>query len=136
PRLDRQELKKLLDASRAGRPGPTSPPAQQQASPTGAMAQTPPQPQPTQPPQPAPPPAQMAKLQSPPVTRKPTFNSETMSANKTIEQAARAAAVGRGAYAGDNGDLGLGQRQTAARMGPTEVTPDTQGDEYGPDRQR
>jgi outer membrane biosynthesis protein TonB len=135
PQLNREELKKLLDASRAGRPGPTAPPAQQQSAPQQSAAQsTPPQPQSA--PQPAPPPAQMAKLQSPPVTQKPTFSNPSMSAEKAIEQAARAAAITRGTYAGDNGDLGLGQRQSAARMGPMEITTDTQGVDFGPYLQR
>jgi TonB family protein len=132
PQLDRKELKKLLDASRAGRPGPTAPPVQQQTSPQAAMAQSaPPQPQ-QAPPQPPPPPQQVAKLQSPPVTQKPTFTQPGMSAGKTIEQAARAAVFNRGTYGGDNGDLGLGQHQPTARMGPMEITTDTQGVDFGP----
>jgi TonB family protein len=136
PQLDRKELKKMLDASRAGRPGPSAPPAQQPAPPQMAQA-APPQPQPEQQqPQQAPPPQQTAKLQSPPVQPKPSFNNQTMSAGKAIEQAARAAASTRGVYAGDNGDLGLGQRQSAARMGPLEITTDTQGVDFGPYLQR
>ncbi len=37
PQLDRKELKKLLDASRAGRPSPPSPPPQQQSPPAGRL---------------------------------------------------------------------------------------------------
>jgi len=134
PQLDRQQLKKLLDALRAGRHGQTAPPAPPQQS---AMAQNaPPQPQPAQQPQPTPPPQQMAKLQSPPVTPKPTFNSRSLSAGKAIEQAARAAAANRGTYPGENGDLGLNQRQPTARMGPMEIMTDTQGVDFGPYLQR
>src|ERR1700724_2107046 len=56
PQLDRQQLKKILDTTRAGRPGPAAPPAQQQPQ---AMAQSaPPQQQPAQP-EPEPPANQM-----------------------------------------------------------------------------
>jgi TonB family protein len=136
PQLDRKQLKELLDASRAGRPGPAAPPAQQQqAQPQETAAQPTPQQQ-TQQPQQPPPPPQTAKLQTPPVAQKPTFNTPSMSAGKAIEQAARAAASTRGTYAGDNGDLGLGQRQSTARVGPMEITTDTQGVDFGPYLQR
>jgi TonB family protein len=134
PKLDHNELKKILDASRQGRPGaapqptPSTPPAPAQ------QAQAQPQPQQQQPP-PEPPPQQMAKLQTPPMERKqfPSFNTGPMSANREIEQATQQAAESRNRYArGDNGDLGLGQRQPTARMGPMEVLTDTQGVDFGP----
>lgn len=129
PKLDRQQLKKILDLSRQGRPGPAAPPAPQQSQP-GAMAQSaPPQPQGVQPP-PSPPPSQIAKLQSPPV-QKPVFNDQPMSASRAIQQAANAAAASRGRYPGDDGDLGLHQRQMTARMGP-EILSDTMGVDFGP----
>ena len=136
PQLDRQQLKKLLDASRAGRPGQTAPPAVQQTAPPQAAQAAPPQPQPEQQPQPASPPPQTAKLQTPPIAQKPTFSNQSMSAGKAIEQATRATASTRGVYAGDNGDLGLGQHQSSARMGPMEITTDTQGVDFGPYLQR
>jgi TonB family protein len=126
PQLDRQQLKKIIDTTRAGRPGPAAPPVQQQPQAQSA----PPQPQTSQP-QPAPPPDQVAKLQTPPVTQKPVFNSAPMSASRAIEQAANAAAATHGRYAGDSGDLGLGQRQMNARMGP-EILSDTMGVDFGP----
>jgi TonB family protein len=132
PQLNREELKKMLDAARAGRPGPTAPPVEQKTAPQPQVAQSaPPQPQQAQPQPPANPP-QVAKLQSPPVVQKPSFTSPSMSAGKTIEQAARASVANRGTYSGDNGDLGLGQRQPTARMGPMEITTDTQGVDFGP----
>jgi TonB family protein len=135
PKLDRQQLKNLLDASRAGRPNPPAPqPAP--AAPPQQSAQTPvPQPQ-AAPPQQQQQQQQVAKLQSPPVTQKPSFSTQGMSAGKAIEQAARAAAASRNKYAGENGDLGLGQRQNTARMGPLEITTDTQGVDFGPYLQR
>jgi TonB family protein len=137
PQPDREQLKKLLDASRRGRPGPAAP-APQQAAPQQSAAQSaPPQPQSQDPQQQAPPPPpQVAKLQTPPVEQKPSFNSEGMSATRTIEQAARAAAASRSRFPGDNGDLGLGQRQPTARMGPMEVMTDTEGVDFGPYLQR
>jgi outer membrane biosynthesis protein TonB len=131
PKLDREELKKLLDASRQGRPAPPAPAAQQ--TPPQQAAQNP-VPQPQAPPQqqPAPAPPQVAKLQTPAVTPKPTFSTQGMSASKAIEQAAQAAAQSRTRYAGDGGDLGLGQHQSTARMGPMEITTDTQGVDFGP----
>jgi TonB family protein len=135
PQLDRKELKKLLDAMKAGRPGQQAAPPQQQSPPPAATAQGAPPPE--QKPQPAPPPPQMAKLQTPPVTKTPTFSSEAPSASRSIAQAAQAAAASRGKYAaGDNGDLGLGQRQPTARMGPMEITSDTMGVDFGPYLQR
>ena len=139
PQLDRKQLKKLLDASRAGRPGPVAPPAPQHpptpaAQPQNAQSQPP---QPAEEAQPAPPPAQTARLQSPPVAQKPIFNTEPMSASRAIDQAAREAAANHGRYAsGDNGDLGLGQRQPTARMGDAEIVTDTMGVDFGPYLQR
>jgi TonB family protein len=127
PQLDRQQLKKILDTSRAGRPGPTAPP-QQQPQPQ-AMTESAPQPPPQQ--APPPPPNQVAKLETPPANPKSLFNQAPMSASRAIEQAANAAARTRRTYAGDAGDLGLGQRQMNARVGP-EILSDTMGVDFGP----
>jgi TonB family protein len=134
PQLDRKELKKLLDAMKAGRPGQQAAPPQQQSPPPAATAQSAPPPEQQQP---APPPPQMAKLQTPPVAQKtPTFNTQPMSASESINQAAQKAAASRGKYAGDSGEMGLGQRQATARMGPMEITSDTMGVDFGPYLQR
>lgn len=133
PKLDQKELKQILDASRQGRPGPVAPPAPQAPAPqAAAQAAAPTQPQPQQPAQ-QPPPAQMAKLQTPPMERKPapSFDTGPMSASRSIDEAARQAATHR-QYAGDEGDLGLGQRQPTAHVGPMEVLTDTQGVDFGP----
>jgi len=134
PQLNRDELKKLLDATRRGRPGQqAAPPAPQQAPPQQATQAPPPEQQP----QPTPPPPQEARLQTPPQpAHKPAFSTEPMSASQSIAQAAKAAAATRGRYAGDNGELGLGQRQSTVRMGPMEITTDTQGVDFGPYLQR
>ncbi len=138
PVLDRKELKKILDASRAGRPGPVSPPAQQPAPQQQAGPAAPAPPAPAQ--QPAPPKFatqdQTAKLQTPPPAPKPNFNTNNLSVGSSIEQAARAALANRGGYAGDSGDMGLGGRQPTARMGPLDVLSDTMGVDFGPYLQR
>jgi TonB family protein len=134
PQLDREELKKILDASRPGRPGASGLEAPQPAAPAPAAQN--PAPQPSAPPPPAPP--VIAKLQSPPAeTAKAAFGSSAMSAGSAIEQAARAAAANRGGYGGDGGNygLGLGRKPTAA-MGPLEVLSDTMGVDFGPYLQR
>jgi TonB family protein len=135
PQLDRQELKKILDASRPGRPGASGVQAPQpQSAPPSTVPN--PSPQPSAPPPPAPP--VVAKLQSPPAeSAKDAFGSSGLSAGSSIEQAARAAAANRGGYGGDSGNygLGLGRKPTAA-MGPLEVLTDTMGVDFGPYLQR
>jgi len=132
PRLDREELKKILDASRPGAPGQPVPqsPGQQAAPPAGAMAQgaqAPPAPRP------GPSQNQVAQLQTPRLdTPKPSF-SNSMSAGSAIEQAARAAIANRGSYAGgDGGNYGLGQGQPTQALGPMEILSDTMGVDFGP----
>lgn len=136
PKLDQKELKKILDASRQGRPGPVAPPTpQQQAAAPPQAAQAQPQPQEQQPPPPA---NQIAKLQTPPMERKPAasvFKTAPMSASRSINEAARAAATDRRYSTGDNGDFGLGQKQLAAK-GDLEITSETLGVDFGPYLQR
>ena len=139
PQLDRQELKKILDASRPGRPGASGPqaPEQQPAQPAPAATQNP-APQPSAPPPPAPNQNQVAKLQTPPaLSAKAAFGGGAMSARSAIEQATRAVAANPGGYGGDSGDYGLGQgRKSTAAMGPLEVLTDTMGVDFGPYLQR
>ena len=142
PQLDRQELKKLLDSSRPGRPGPKAPPAQQPAPPSPAptpapqQAQQQPQQQPQQvSPQRPPDQGQIAKLNVPPTGNpKPDFSSPSLSAGSAIEQAARAALANRGAgYGGDGGDYGLGQgRPRSKAASELDVLSDTMGVDFGP----
>jgi TonB family protein len=133
PKLDQQQLKKLLDAMKQGRKGPAAPPQQQQAAPppTAQTAQAQPQQQP--PPQTN----TTARLQSPPVQQKSPFDRQPMSAERSIYQAAQQVASNRGRYGGgDEGDMGLGQRQANARVGPYEILSDTMGVDFGPYLQR
>lgn len=140
PKLDQKELKRVLDAARQGRPGPVAPPTPKpQQQPPQQAAQSQPQAQPQQQAeQPPPQPQQMAKLQTPPVNRKPTptFEAQPMSAGRAIEQAAQQAAISHNRYGGEAGDLGLGQRQSTMRMGAAEITSDTMGVDFGPYLQR
>src|SRR5579863_333094 len=131
PQIDRQELKKILDASRAGRPGASAPQVTQSQPAASAPAPNP-SPQPSAPPPPAPP--QVAKLQTPPpaLTPKQAFGDSAMTAGSAIEEAARAAAANRGGYgSGDGGNYGLGSgRKPTAAMGPLEVLSDMQGVDF------
>jgi len=137
PQLNRQELKKILDASRAGAPGPISPPSQAQQPGPPALAQNNPAPQQQQqgqPAPPAPPPSnQMAKLQTPPVGAKNPFAmNRSLSPGQAIEQAARDAAANRGGYGGAEGDFGLGQGIRGRNFGALDVLSDTMGVDFGP----
>jgi TonB family protein len=136
PQIDRQELKKILDAARPGRPGANGPeaPQPQPAAPSAGQNVAP---QPSAPPPPAPP--AVAKLQTPPaLTPQAAFGSGAMSPRSAIDQAARATAANRGGYSGDGGNYGvLGQgRKPTAAMGPLEVLTDTMGVDFAPYLQR
>jgi TonB family protein len=134
PKLNSDELKKILGGARPGRPGPQvpappsppSPPMQQSAPPQEQPRQAAPQPPPSQ--------DQTAKMQMPTVrSAPPSFNTGALSAGSAIEQAARAAAANRGGYTGDNGDYGIhpGAQPTEV-MGPLDVLSDTMGVDFGP----
>jgi TonB family protein len=137
PQINRQELKKLLESSRPGRPGQQATP---QATPPPAVAQNqpPPQPQETPPQNPnsgfvAPAQSnQAAQLQAPP-RAKPSFTTPT-TAGSAIEQAARAAAANRGNYGGgESGDYGLSQGRSGAKaLDQAEILTDTMGVDFGP----
>lgn len=136
PQPSQKELQRLLDASRRGRPGQAAQPTPQQQQPAAQAAEAPPQNEPQQTERQAPPP-QVAKLQTPPIDRKPNpFATQPMSADRAIAQAAQQAAMNPRHYGGDDGDLGLGQRQKNARVGPYEITSDTMGVDFGPYMQR
>lgn len=138
PQLNREELKKILDAARAGRPGL---PAASQQTPPPAMAQNQPPIPPQENPQPPPnsgfsPPAQTnpAQLQAPPQGRRPQPSFATpRTAGSAIEQAAQAAAANRGHYGvGDGGDYGLNQPNGAKVLDQVDVLTDTLGVDFGP----
>jgi TonB family protein len=139
PQVDPKELKKILDAARAGargKPGTPAPPQQAQAP---QVAQNPTeQPPVQQPPQqspPAPPASQNAQVAPPPTPRptpQPTFGG-SMSASSAVEEAARAVAANRGGYGGEGGDFGTNLGQSGAKtVGQLDVLSDTMGVDFGP----
>jgi hypothetical protein len=135
PQLDPKELKKIIDSSRPGRPGPQGMPSQQPA-PAAAAATTSPGPQGESPNRSTPSiqpqnPNQLAQLQAPPVEKPQIKFGGSMSAGSAIDQATRAAAENRGGYGGDGGDFGLSQGK-AGTMGPLEVLTDTMGVDFNP----
>ncbi|HUM06192.1 MAG TPA: TonB family protein [Terriglobales bacterium] len=140
PQIDREELKKLLESSRPGRPEPAGP---AQGMPPPQVAQNP-APQPPQENQQAAPNSgfakpddnsQVAQLRAPAAgaAPRPSFSTPT-SAGSAIEQAARAAAANRGNYGGgDSGDYGLSQgRGSAKALDQAEILTDTMGVDFGP----
>ncbi len=138
PHVDPKELRKILDSSRPGAPGPSLPPGPPaRPSPPAVAQNTPPQQQPQQQATPTRPPVQnnqIAKLQPPPQP-KINFGAVTsQSAEAAIAQAARAAAMNRsGGYGGSGGDYGLGQgRQPTQTQGGLDVLSDTMGVDFGP----
>src|SRR5713101_1527242 len=137
PQINREELKKLLESTRPGRPGQQAP---QQAPPL-AVAQNQPPPQPQESPQQNPnsgfvAPAQNsqpAQLQTPP-RGKPSFTTPA-TAGSRIEQAVGAVAANRGNYGGgESGDYGLnrGQNGANAALAPAEILTDTMGVDFAP----
>jgi TonB family protein len=145
PQVNREDLKKILESARRGRPGPMAPQP-------GAGATPPPQPQaaqnvPQQTPQNNPQPSsgftppqqtdQTARLQAPPeggAKVQPNFNIP-MTAGSAIEQAAKAAAANRGRYGGggEAGDYGANLNRGGFKaLAPAEILTDTMGVDFGP----
>src|SRR5208337_3264435 len=132
PQINREELKKILESARAGRPGENAqqqPPTQGQQPPQENSQQSSGfvQPQPND---------QTAQLRLPPQNRpQPNFNT-SMTAGSAIDQALRAAAENRGHYggAGQAGDFGLGRGRNgaSAALPPAEILTDTMGVDFGP----
>jgi outer membrane biosynthesis protein TonB len=134
PHLDPNELRKILDASRAGAPGPGGAPSPKAApSPTPpqvAQNSGPPAQQQAQAQQAPPQNKQMAKMTQPFPPKNVFATGGT--AGSAIESAARAAAANRGGYGG-GGDYGLSQgRQPTQVLGNMEVLSDTEGVDFGP----
>jgi TonB family protein len=134
PQINREELKKILESSRPGRPGENAqPPLAQGQAPQNQQA---PQenPQPSSgfaQPQPS---DQAAQLKLPPQNRpQPNFNAR-MTAGSAIEQAAQAAAESRAHYGGSGqaGDYGSPGRSGAKALDQAEILTDTMGVDFGP----
>jgi TonB family protein len=133
PQIDRKELRKILDSSRPGPPGPSGTP---QPTPAPAAAQAPPAPQPQQQAPPPPPPDQNlnAKLQTPTLSAKEAFSTGSRYVGSATEQAAAAVASSHGGSGGggQNGDFGLGLGKQGAAYGALDVLSDTMGVDFGP----
>ncbi|MGA9526988.1 MAG: TonB family protein [Terriglobales bacterium] len=145
PQINREELKKILESTRPGQPGPAAPQPQPQPGPPPpqtAQNQAPPQ-QPTpqnqeagsgfsQPRQSD----QIAQMHTPAQGESrvvPNFNNTT-TAGSAIEQAEQAAAANRGRYGGgQSGDYGLSQGRGGAKaLDQAEILTDTMGVDFGP----
>lgn len=135
PQLDPKELRKIIDSSRPGRPGPNGSPGPEPTQSASAVAPPNPAAQAQTPPAPQQQPqlgnSSLAQLQAPPAEKPQIKFGGSMSAGSAIEQAARAAAENRGGYGGDGGDFGLTQGR-ASTMGPLEVLTDTMGVDFNP----
>jgi len=134
PQINREELKKILQSARAGRPGENGQqtPAQNQPPQNQQAPQENPQqnsgfaqPQPSD---------QTARFWVPPQNRPmPDFNAR-MTAGSMIDQAAQAAAANHGRYggAGQAGDYGSPGRSGAKALDQAEILTDTMGVDFGP----
>jgi TonB family protein len=128
PVPDREVLRKLLDARRAGPPRQAPPPAPapdttQQVAPQQAAA-----PVPAQPVQ-----QQTAKLEAPAIARPtPTFSMK--SAGGSVTQAIQSVAAGHGPPTIDygSGDNGPGLRPKTDKRDDLEILSDTMGVDFGP----
>ncbi len=135
PKLNRDELKKILDSSRPGAPGVSAPPPSPAAG-QQQVAQASPQQQPQQ--QSAPPPTQSAQQSQLEFQRRAQMgrnvfgNPGAMSAGSLIDQAARATASSRTGSMGGGGEYGLGLSGGGAVQGNMEVLSDTMGVDFGP----
>ncbi|PYY10302.1 MAG: hypothetical protein DMG69_07065 [Acidobacteria bacterium] len=130
PHVDPEELRKILDSSRPGLPGPPTlkpEPAAPQKPPSSPQRQQP-QGQPSRPSTPPSNSKEAATLQAPP---NPFGNA--ISAGSAVEQAARASLANRSGHGGAEGDYGLGQdRQPTQVLGEMDVLSDTMGVDFGP----
>jgi hypothetical protein len=130
PQINRDELKKILDSARPGRPNENA----QQSPGQAAQNQQPPAPpessgfaQPQQS-------DQTAQLRMPPQTRlQPDFNAR-MTPGSMIDQAERSVAESRGHNGGSGqaGDYGSPGRSGARALDQAEILTDTMGVDFGP----
>lgn len=141
PTLDRKELRKILDSSRPGPPGPPAvaqqgappvPPQESSAAPQGQqnateVAKNMGMPRPSGQ-------SQNPQLESLPAGstgRGNPFSRGELSPGSAIEQAARASAMTRGGGAGGDYGLGMGSPSSGIRSN-LDILSDTQGVDFGP----
>ncbi len=129
PQINREDLKKILESSRAGRPGEVQkPPAQGQAAQNQQSPQQSSgfaQPQPND---------QTAQLRLPPQNRpQPNFNVST-TPGSMIDQAVQGLAANHGSYGGgaQGGSYGSPGRSGAKALDAYDITTDTMGVDFGP----
>jgi TonB family protein len=129
PQLDKKALEMLRKAQRPGMQAPPTPQNQ-----PGQQAQQLPPPNPGAPSQQAPPPTvannNTSNFNYPTPERKPNPFNVPMSPGTSINEAARATAMGSGARGG-GGDIGFGGGG-AGRVGNIDILSDTQGVDFGP----
>lgn len=134
PQLDPKELRKILDATPPGAPGPGGRPSPQPGSPPplsqGAISAQPQQGQ-SGSPRPQFDTNQTAQLQLPPQRQNNSFEkySSPMSAGSAIQQATQAAAANRG-KGGQGGDFGMALGPHAGAAGSLEILSDTRGVDF------
>jgi TonB family protein len=129
PQINREDLKRILESTRPGRPGENAPPAQGQA----AENQQPPAPQQSSG-FATPPSDQTARLQTPPQPKlQPNFNA-AMTPGSAIQQALQATAANRGRNggSGEAGYYGSPGRSGAKALDQAEILTDTMGVDFGP----
>jgi TonB family protein len=131
PQIDKETLRKLMDARKAGLPRPQAPPPQPQPQPQAAQQQPQPQPGTQVPPQP--PTTETAKLDAPQPKQNP-FKMTSPSAS--INQAIQAAANGQPSNPVErydrSGERGAGIRPKTDVRGAMEIMSDTMGVDFGP----
>jgi outer membrane biosynthesis protein TonB len=133
PQPDRETLKKLLDAEKAGRPKPEAAPPQPQAQQQAAQVQQAPPAQQAAQAAPAEP-QETAKLQVP-AQPKPNNPFAIASAGSSVDQAIRAAANSPGHSRTEferSGHYGSGLRPKIDAAGAFDILSDTQGVDFGP----
>jgi outer membrane biosynthesis protein TonB len=138
PLPDKEQLRKILDANRPGRPTkPTPPPAPaQQAAQQNPAEAAPPQQQAANQTPPPPQPPQQAQLQTPPQA-KPTSPFKTSAPG--IQQAIQSLGSGhvQTHYTFDAGNYGTNRFQPNSHIrGDVEILSDTMGVDFGPYLQR
>jgi len=130
PQPDKDTLRKLLDAEKAGRPKPEPAPAQPQQQAAQPQQPSPPQQQPAQ----AAPaePQQTAKLQVPAQPKQNPFAIH--SAGSAVDEAIRSAAnsPGHSRTSFESGHYGSGLRPKVDTAGAFDILSDTMGVDFGP----
>jgi TonB family protein len=134
PSVDKDTLRKLLDARRPGPPKPQQQPAPAaQQNPATAQGAPPPQVQPTPPPPPQTQSTAQLEAPKPAIPKKSPFTIASPGA--TVSSAVQSVANGHGAgveYGGGGGDYGSAVHPRTDRREGMEILSDTLGVDFGP----